>query len=291
MLRSRPEQRSRTTAETTIIEPRREGVGPRLKEVWRYRDLLPYFGGRARDKIVARTILGKPWLVVRPLVDIGVKALVFGLLLNVSSGPVPYLLFFIAGMTAWRWFDYGLLWVTRSIELNRKLVTKLYFPRLLLPIASISPALIDLCVCLLLLALALGGYAVFDANYLPLDLRLLLIPLALLLCYAQIMAIGLWTSVLGATTRDTRFTLRYVTDVWFYLTPVLYPISLLPATLQTVAQFNPMTTVVEMFKLGALGEGDVRLLGLLVLVTVIGVVGTFGLRFFARAESDAVDRM
>lgn len=281
----------RDLAAETVIEPRAAGPAKRLNELWRYRHLLRYFGDRAVEKRTSRTLLGSAWLVIRPVVNIGIKGLIFGLLLGVPSGNVPYLLFFLVGMSIWIFFDYGLLWTTRSIEINRRLLTKVYFPRLLLPFATILPALLELGVALVLVALALAGYGLFDQLYLPLDLTILLAPAALIMCMLLIFSIGLFTSVLGATTRDMRFSLRFVTDVWFYLTPVIYPLSLLPDGLQTVASLNPMTPILEMFKLGLIGEGTVEPIGVVSCLTVITVTGTLGLRYFVRVEAESVDRV
>jgi len=273
-----------------VIEPRAAGVGERLRELWRYRRLLGYFGDRAVEKRTARTLLGRAWLVLRPAMDIGIKAFIFGVVLGVPSGAVPYLLFFLVGMTIWYLFDYGLLWSTRSIEMNRRLVTKLYFPRLLLPLASVKPALLEFGVCCILIAVAILGYGIVDGEwYLSLEPRLLLAPAAVLLCLALSTAIGLFTSVLGATTRDMRFSLRYITGFWFYVTPVIYPVSLLPDYAQPIAQVNPLTPIVEMFKLGLLGEGEVEPLAVVTLLAVIAVVGVAGVRYFVRAEASSVD--
>jgi lipopolysaccharide transport system permease protein len=199
---------------------------------------------------------------------------------------------FLAGATCWRLFENSLIWATRSLELNRKLLSKVYIPRLLLPFASLVPAFVELGFYVGFLAAAIAIYSAVDgALYLNLDLALLAVPAALGLALLFAMGIGLYTAVLGATARDVRFSLTYVLGFWYMLTPVIYPLSQVPANFRWVAELNPMTPVVELFKWGLLDAGQVRPVGLAVAGTVIALLWAGGLWFFARAEADAVDRL
>ena len=195
-------------------------------------------------------------------------------------------------MSLWRFFDLALLWSTRSIEINRKLVTKLYFPHLLLPISSLLPAFIELGVCTVLTGLVFAYYGLAKGIwYIQLDPQLLLVPVSIAICASFAVAIGFWTSVAGASARDVRFSLRYATDIWFYLTPVLYTFDQLPASIQPIAQFNPLTSVIELLRYGLLDEGQIHGAGLAFSIVLIVVVGGFGLRYFSRAEAAAVDHL
>jgi lipopolysaccharide transport system permease protein len=277
----------------TVIEPRRRGGAERARELWRHRGLLRFFATRSTQKMYARTKLGKAWVPLRPVLDTGAKVLIFGGLLGAESNGAPYLLFFMAGMAAWTLFDRSLYWMTRSLELNRGLVSKLYFPRLLLPVAGLAPALVETAVYGCMVLLATVAYVIVDGTwYIELEpLHLLAVIGSLLLAMSLAGAIALFTSVLGASTRDMRFTLSYITSFWFFLTPVIYPLSQVPEKFRALAQVNPMTPVVELFKWGLLDGGHVTAGGLIWTTSVIVVVATTGLWFFVRAENFAVDRI
>lgn len=275
-----------------VIEPRRTGLGERIREIKLHRGLLRFFATRAIDKVARRTILGRLWLLLRPLLDVASRVLIFGGLLGIPSNGIPYFLFFLAGMTVWAFFEQTLIWATRSLELNRKLLQKVYFPRILLPIASSAPALYQLGVYFTLLALAIVVISVSDATmYLQLDLQLLAAIGAVFLAGALALAIGIWTSVLGANVRDVRYSLLYVLGFWFFVTPVIYPLSLVPEGYRTLAQVNPMTPIVELFRMSLFDAGQVASWSLAGTVVLIFVLGLSGLWYFGRAESAAVDRL
>lgn len=263
-----------------------------MHELRAHRGLLRFFAGRAIDKVVRRTVLGRLWLVLRPFLDVASKVLVFGGLLAVPSDGIPYFLFFLAGMTTWSLFEQTLTWSTRSLELNRKLLQKVYFPRILLPIASCAPALYELAAYGVLLVIAIAVVSIGDATlYLQIDLSLLASVAALALAGALALAIGIWTSVLGANVRDVRYSMLYILGFWFYVTPVIYPLSLVPAKYQVIAQINPMTPIVELFRRGLFGVGQVNAWALAATVVLIVVVAASGLWYFGRAEAAAVDRL
>ena len=283
----RPEPR-----EAFVIEPRRQGLGERLRELRQYRRLLRYFGTRALDKLTARTVLGRWWLLLRPTLDVVIATVIFGGVLNIPSIDVPYPVLFIAGATCWRLFENSLLWTTRSLELNRKLISKVYFPRLLLPFAALAPALVEFAIYITFLLVAITIASLADGElYLRVGPELLGSAAALVMAVAFALGIGLWTSVLGANTRDVRFSLNYILGFWFFLTPVIYPLSMIPASYRTVAALNPMTPIVELFKWGLLDAGEVRPVGLLFAGVVIVATWAGGLSFFSRAEAEAVDRL
>lgn len=276
-----------------VIEPRRQGAAERLLELRAYRGLLRFFALRALEKITGRTVLGNWWLFLRPACEIGTAVLIFAGVLNVqSAGDVPYLVMFIAGATCWRLFENSALWTTRSLELNRKLLGKVYFPRMLLPVASLAPAIIEFGFYLAFLAAAVTISSLVDGElYLRTDLGLLTAPLALGMGLMLALGIGLFTAVLGASARDVRFTLTYVLGFWYFVTPVIYPLEMVPEKARWVAELNPMTPIVELFKWGLLDAGSVRPTGLAIAAALIVGVWIAGLRFFGRYESEAVDRL
>jgi lipopolysaccharide transport system permease protein len=277
---------------SVVIEPRRGGVAAGLQETWKFRRLIPYFAHRSLQKLYGRTKLGRLWIPLRPALDVGIRALVFGGVLKAPSGGVPYFLFFLVGMAGWQFFNRTLFWLVRSIELNRKLVRKLYFPRLILPIASWTPAWLELGFYVLFAIFAALYYLGHDGStYLSFGPESLLVPAGLLLLAILGFGMGLWAAVLGARTRDARFTLSYILSIWFFVTPVIYPLTSLPQPFRTLAAINPVTGPVEMIKRGLFDTGSVPLLAVLVSVSVAIVALASGLWFFFRAEGTSLDRL
>jgi lipopolysaccharide transport system permease protein len=281
-----------TAPELMVIEPRRLGARERLSELWEYRRLARYFGAEAVDKRARKTILGRFWLVLRPLADVGVRALIFGGLLKAPSGGLPYFLFFLSGMMVFSLFAESLLWSTRGLELNGRLLSKVYMPRLLIPVSSVAPAFYELGVYAAALAVSIVGFSIADGTlYLGDALQVLAGIGALVMALALSVSIGLWTSVLGARFRDMRYSLGYLLQFAFFLTPVIYPVSALPGELQTIALLNPLAPIIEVFRWGILGVGAVHLEALALAAVVTVAIAAGGLRFFTRAEAAALDSL
>jgi lipopolysaccharide transport system permease protein len=275
-----------------VVEPRRQGIVPRAKEVWQYRRLLRFFGARAVEKLYARTILGWSWILIRPLFPLFVKTLIFGGLLGVASDGVPYFLFLVVGTTIWELFAQSTMWATRSLEVNRSLLSRIYVPRIILPMAMITPALLTLLIHVGVLLAALVWYRFSHGVwYIGAGTTVLWTIPAILLSILLAIAIGLWTSVPALIARDVRFTLGYIMGFWIFLTPVMYPLSSVSPKWQGIMALNPMTPLVEMFKRGALGVGTVNPVHVGTALTVIAIIGISGIWFFARAEATAADRV
>lgn len=280
------------SAETWVIEPRGEGIVYRLRELWRYRYLVWYFASQSIFSMFKGTKLRFVWLLLRVSGPIGLSAVVFGGVLQVASDGVPYFLFFASGMTTWTVFERGAMFVTRSLERNRKLLTKVYFPRLILPVAGLTPAVMELVLVSIAVTITLGYHLWTDGRwYARRDLGLLATVVSVGAAMLFAFSLGLWTSVLQARYRDVRYTMRYGMRFWFYFTPVIYPLSRIPEQWRWVAFINPMTPVVEGFKWGLLGIGEPSVPGILVGVTMIGLTLVSGLWFFLSAEAAAVDKL
>jgi lipopolysaccharide transport system permease protein len=275
------------------IEPRGDGLWPRVRDVWRSRHLVRYFGSQALDKAYSRTLLGWTWLFARALFPALVGTFVFGNVVGVEhGGDVPYFLFFLTGMSCWHLFDQSLMWITRSLESNRRLLTKMYFPRLILPVANVAPALAEFLVQLILLLSAALYYFVKDGrSYLSFGPPMLAALVALFLSVVLALGLGFWTSVLGANYRDVRFALRYVMGFWYFLTPVIYPVSRVPENLRWLVELNPMASLVQMFRWGMIGHGEVALLPLAGALSLMCAVFLGGVWFFGFAEGRAVDKL
>jgi lipopolysaccharide transport system permease protein len=272
------------------IEPRSEGAGSMLRDVWRYRRLLRFFASRALQKLYARTVLGWTWIFIRPLFPLLVNTFVFSGVLAVSSGQVPYFIFLVVGSASWELFQGVVMWGTRSLELNRGLLSRIYIPRLILPVAMATPALLNFGIHLLVIALAVGYYriahGVFYLNPAGFGWALQ----AFVLIWVMGLGIALWTSVPALVARDIRFTLGYVLGFWVFLTPVMYPLSSVPERYRWAIALNPMTPAVESFKFGLLGIGAIDPRSLAIAWGCAFLVLCSGLLFFLRAERTAADK-
>jgi lipopolysaccharide transport system permease protein len=278
--------------ESLVIEPRQGGVAARARDFWRYKRLIPFFGRRFIEKMYMRTWLGWLWIPLRPVLDVSARVLVFGTFLKAPSNGAPYFLFFILGVSLFRFFASTTQWATRSLELNRRTVQRLYLPRLCILFGALGPSSLFYSLYLLIAVIGFGYYYVVDDHlYLELSLSTLLFPAAILLAAALALSIGLFTSVYGAQARDVRFSLNYVMGFWLFLTPIIYPLSAVPDQYQTAMQLNPMTAPAEMTRLAILGTGDVPLLAVCSSLGVIAIIATFGLRFFAKSEAAAIDNL
>jgi lipopolysaccharide transport system permease protein len=279
-------------ADWWVVEPRQHGVLDRARELWRYRYLWWYFAADTITSMFRRSKLGWLWLIARVAGPVGLNAAIFGGILGVESGGPPYFLFFLCGMTTWVLFERSLFYVTRSLEQNRKLVTKVYFPRLLLPLSAVAPGLLYL---LVLLLVTIGTVIYFHRKeavwYVTLRPELLASVAAILLSLVFTVAVGLWTSVLQARYRDIRYGLRYAMPFWMYFTPIIYPITYLPERWRWIVALNPMAPVVEMYKWGTLGQGHVTTAGVITSVSLITLTMITGMWFFNREEAASVDKL
>ena len=277
-----------------VIEPRQHSAFARLRELWAYRYLWWFFASATVTSLYRRSALGWLWLLMRVVFPIGLNALVFGGMLGQAQkvDHVPYFLFFACGMSAWMVFERSLLFVTRSVEQQRRLVTRVYFPRLILPCAAVAPGLVYLAILLVVLVITVVFFYNQDGIwYIRLQPGLFVSAAALAVSLVFAVAVGLWTSVLQARYRDVRYALRYVTPFWFLMTPVVYPLARLPEGYQPIVALNPMAPVVEAFRWGAFGEGAFPAVPAALSLTLVLITLMTGMWFFNREEAASVDKL
>lgn len=268
------------------------GSTGRVREVWRYRRILLFFAVKAVQSLYANTKLGVPWLVLRPLAPVLVGTLVFGELMNVPSGGLPYFVFFLAGSIAWGFFAEPVTRGSRALEINRQLLTKLYLPRVILPAGQLAAGLVEPLVLTGVFAIAIWYYRLTAGVWygVPVE-RVPLAVLAVAMAVTLAFAVSLWTSVWQARARDVKYLLGYTVGFWFFLTPVIYPLSLMPPRVRWLAVINPMTGPVEAFRWATLGVGSPALVELAVSAAVTAAVLVGGLIYFTRSEAATIDRL
>ena len=279
-------------AEWWVIEARQNGLLDRARELWRYRYLWWYFAADTITSTFRRSQLGWLWLLARVTAPVGLNAAVFGGVLGVDSGRTPYFLFFLCGTTTWVLFERSLLFVTRSLESNRKLITKVYFPRLILPMSAIAPGLLYLGILLIVTVATVIYYFRRDGVwYITFRPELLASVAAIALSLAFTVAVGLWTSVLQARYRDIRYGLRYLMPFWMYFTPIIYPATMIPEQWRWLVAINPMAPIVELFKWGTLGQAHLTTANVITSLVLITITMISGMWFFNREEAASVDKL
>jgi len=278
--------------ETWVVDGSHQNIQERLLEFWRYRRIALFFSKKFIQGLYQGMRLGIFWLFARPLMPIVISVFIFGGLLGVPSEGLPYFLFFLTGSVTWLLFERSLLFVTRSLDMSKGLMKRVYFPRLIVPFCAVSPAIVYFLVYMGLFVAALVYYLVADGEwYLVFGPRLFMAVVAVFMAVWLSIAVGLWTTVWMTHFREIRITIRYVSRFWFYLTPVIYPISEVPEEYRWIIFVNPMASVVETFKWSTLGVGAFYPIPLLTSLLVTAIVFTGGVWYFGRAEGVAIDKL
>lgn len=264
------------------IEPQRGLVSLELGDLWRYRELLFLLTWRDIKVRYAQTVLGASWAVLQPLLTMVIFSIIFGQLAKLPSDGIPYPIFTYTALLPWQLFSFSLTNSSQSLVGSQNLVSKVYFPRLIIPIASVLPGLVDFAISFLVLIGMLSYY------HIPLTARILVLPLFLLLAVMSALAVGLWLSALNVKYRDIRYVVPFMTLFWQYATPVAYSASLIPEKWRLLYGLNPMTGVVEGFRWALLGSGEVD--GMVwISVVIIFMLLLSGLAYFKRMEATFAD--
>lgn len=255
---------------------------PDLGELWRHRELAAFLALRDVKVRYKQAVFGIAWAVVQPLAGVVVFTVVFGRFVKVPSEGIPYPLFALIGVAAWSYTSGSVSRATESLVGNSALVTKVYFPRLLAPVASILPGLLDLAVSLL----AVGVFLVIF--HVGPTWAIVTLPLWLIMMMATVLGVGLWLGTLNVSYRDINQAVALLIQMWMFVTPVAYPSSLVPSGWRALYFVNPMAGVVEGFRWALAGTpwpGNVVFISLAAaLVVLIG-----GIAFFQRGERRFAD--
>jgi lipopolysaccharide transport system permease protein len=265
------------------IEPSRGWVALRVKELWEYRELLYFLVWRDIKVRYKQTALGAAWAVLQPVLTMLVFTVFFGRLAKVPSDGIPYPVFVYAALLPWQLFAFALTESANSLVGNQNLIKKVYFPRLVVPLASVLAGLVDFGIAFLVLLALMLYYGIVPS------FAILVLPLFLLLAVATALSVGLWLSALNVQFRDVRYTIPFLTQFWMFATPVAYPGSLVPERWRVWYGLNPMAGVVEGFRWALLGKSKSPgpLLWVSGLVVVLLLIG--GLAYFRRMESTFAD--
>lgn len=264
------------------IQPSKKWVALNLRDLWAYRDLLYFLTWRDVKVRYKQTVLGAAWAIIQPLFTMLIFWLFFGRLAGMPSDGIPYPLFALAGLIPWTFFANAITNSGNSLVGSANLITKVYFPRLIIPCAAVGAGLIDLAIAFGLMAGMMLWYGV------PLTMNLLLLPLLILLTTLLAIGVGMWMSALNVKYRDIRYALPFLIQLWMFATPIIYPLSLIPAKWRWVMAINPMAGVIDGFRSALFGRTiDWHSLAITALVTM--VVVTYSAYHFRHMEKTFAD--
>jgi lipopolysaccharide transport system permease protein len=268
---------------TVVIEPTRGWSALNLRELWTYRDLLMILAGRDVKLRYKQTGLGVTWVVLQPLVAAMIFAVMFGRFAKLPSNGQPYLLFVFSGIVVWNYFAAVLQRAGNSLITDQRLITKVYFPRLAIPLASTFSALIDLAVALVVMGIFMAFYRVAPTW------RLLTLPLFIGLAALTATGVSLWLSALNVKYRDFAHAMPFILQVWMFASPVAYAAALVPEKYRLIYSINPAVAFVEGARWAILGSSSVTV-PMVALTSVIGLaVFVGGAFFFRRTERGFAD--
>ncbi len=254
-----------------------------LRELWTYRELFFFLAGRDIKVRYKQTVIGVTWAVLQPLAMMVVFALLFGRLAKIPSNGIPYPLFAYTGLLPWQLFSRVISDSTNSLVTDQRLITRVYFPRIIVPIATALAAVVDFAI-----AAGLVFALMFYYRIAP-NLSLLWLPLFVLLMLITALGVGFWLSALNVEYRDVRYVLPFLSQFWFFVTPVIYPSALVPTQWRALYGLNPMTGVVEGFRWALLGKGDIPLSQLAASGAIAVSLFVSGIIWFRRRERTFVD--
>lgn len=267
------------------IEPSRGWVALGLRDLWGYRDLLYFLTWRDVKVRYKQTVLGAAWAVLQPLFTTLIFTLIFGRLAGLPSDGIPYPVFFYAGLLPWTFFANAVTSSSNSLVGSAGLITKIYFPRMIIPAAAVAAGAVDFAIAFVILVGMLLYYGIAPSWGL-----LMLLPLVIILMLAAL-GVGMWLSALNVKYRDIRFALPFIVQLWMFASPVIYPASMLPEKWRWVFNVNPMTGVIEGFRAALLhNKGfDWPALAFSAAVTIVALVyAAYAFRRMERSFADVV---
>ncbi len=263
---------------STLIEPKTSLLSVDFKEIWRYRDLFSMFVKRDIITQYKQTILGPAWFFIQPLLTMVMYMIVFGGIAGISTDGLPQALFYLAGILCWQYFADCLNKTSSTFTTNQNIFGKVYFPRLIVPLATVSSNLVRLFIQLFLFLVVYVYYLVVGVDVAP-NWYVLLFPVLVLMLAGLALGFGIIISSMTTKYRDLTILFTFVVQLWMYATPIIYPLSTITnETVRTVMLLNPITSIVETFKYGALGIGSFSWgalgysFGFMVVLLAVGIV-------------------
>ncbi|MBW1887421.1 MAG: ABC transporter permease [Deltaproteobacteria bacterium] len=274
-----------STIPITVIEPKKGWVPIELKEIWSYRELLYFLTKRDIKVRYKQTVLGGLWAIIQPVFTMIVFTLFFGRLAKMPSDGMPYPIFVYAALLPWTYFANAVSTSGNSLVGSAHLITKIYFPRLIVPLSAALGGLLDFVIAMFVMGVLIVHYKLI------LGLSVLLFPFLVVLTFLCAVGVGLWLSALNVQYRDIRYVIPFLVQLWMFVSPVIYPVSMAKGNYLWLLLFNPMSGVIKAYRASILGHQpiDWAFLGLsTVIIFVIFITGLFYFKRMERVFADVV---
>jgi lipopolysaccharide transport system permease protein len=267
----------------THIKPSQGWVSINFPELWEYRSLLYFFIWRDIKIRYKQTVLGASWAILQPFLTMVIFTIFFGRLANIPSDDIPYPIWSYAALVPWTFFATGLLLSSNSLVMNANMVKKIYFPRLLMPTASILAGVVDFALAFAVLLVMMMFYQIIPT------INILWLPLLMIIALTTSLGVGYWFSAMNVQFRDVRYIVPFLVQAWLFITPIAYPSSLLVEPWRTIYGINPMAGVVEGFRWALLGTETEP--GLIIIVSAFFslLLLVSGAAYFRRMEKHFAD--
>ena len=278
-----PAGRTGVAIPIVLIRPPQGWVPLELKELWEHREIFYFLVWRDIKVRYKQTVLGAAWAVLQPFFTMIVFSIVFGWLARMPSDGVPYPIFAFTALLPWQLFVRSLTASSNSIVANESLITKVYFPRLVIPLSATAAGVVDFAIASVMLLGMMAYYHIVPTS------AVWMLPLLVLLAIATAFGVGLWLSALNVQYRDVGHALPFLTQMWLFATPIVYPSSLIPEQWLALYGLNPMAGVVEGFRWALLGTGSKPGLMLMASALTAFAVLVSGLYYFRRMEQTFAD--
>ncbi|MBI9048060.1 MAG: ABC transporter permease [Anaerolineaceae bacterium] len=266
-----------------IIRSGQSSLLVNLQEIWAYRELLVLLAWRDIKVRYKQTYLGVAWAIIQPLFSMIVFSVIFGQLAKLPSEGVPYPIYTFAALLPWQLFSYSFNASSNSLVGNERLIEKVYFPRLILPLASVMAGVIDFLFGFLIYILLMFVFHV------PITIRLLAIPLLLIFTVFTALSIGIWMSAINVKYRDVRYIVPFIIQIWMYASPVAYSVTIIPDQWKWLYGLNPIVGVIEGFRWALLGIDTQGSNLILLSVLIVIVIFIFSINYFKKTEEIFVD--
>jgi lipopolysaccharide transport system permease protein len=272
------------SGQTTVeIRPDRGLFDLDLGAVWRYRELLWVLTKRDVQVLYKQAFLGAAWAILQPVFAVVIFSIIFGYFVRMPSEGVPYPIFAFAGVLPWTYFAEAMRRSSTGLVTDSELVRKIYFPRLIMPIANVTAPLLDFCIAFMVLIAMMLFYGIMPGW------KFLLVPPLILVAALLALSIGLWLAPINVRFRDVKHTLPFIIQVWMYASPIVYPLSMVPSEWQWAYSLNPMVGVIEGFRWAVFDRGEPNFMALGMSGAIIALLLFGGLLFFRRMELTFAD--
>lgn len=265
------------------IEPSKSWVPLRLGDLWQYRELLYFLTWRDVKVRYKQTFLGAAWAIIQPLLTMIIFSLLFGRLAGMPSDAIPYPIFAFGGLLIWTFFSNSVTNSGNSLVGSSNLITKIYFPRLIIPAGAVAAGLVDLALAFVI-QIALMIYYGVHVTW-----AITMLPVLVLLATLLALGVGMWLSALNVKYRDVRYAIPFVIQLWMFASPIIYPVSMLPEKWRWVLMLNPLTGIVQNFRIALFGTlpFDWKSLGVSALITFVVLI--YSVYSFRRMERHFAD--